>query len=230
MFFLVDKNVKIIFGWSAKCACSHIKKIFWFLQNNNMDNKIHTANDCFNLPDDINNYETIIFCRNPYERIVSGFLDKYNKNGQFRHYWNNDNITFSNFIDVLLEKNWDRIDKHHFIQQTCEMFDKNKIMISKSITLYDIKNINYNHIEEVYNKKIQDKLLSFKGGHERKIFNKEYNQENVYNLDINLYYYYDITIEKFYNEEIKNKVYNFYKKDFEFFKENGINYDIIINN
>ena len=35
MFFLVDTNKKIIFGWSAKCGCSHIKTIFWFLQSDN---------------------------------------------------------------------------------------------------------------------------------------------------------------------------------------------------
>ena len=39
MRFLVDNIRKIIFGWSAKCGCSHIKYIFWFLQNNNIDNR-----------------------------------------------------------------------------------------------------------------------------------------------------------------------------------------------
>jgi len=31
MYFLVDNDKQIIFGWSAKCGCSHIKNIFWFL-------------------------------------------------------------------------------------------------------------------------------------------------------------------------------------------------------
>ena len=33
MYFLVDNENKIIFGWSAKCGCSHIKKLFHFLKN-----------------------------------------------------------------------------------------------------------------------------------------------------------------------------------------------------
>jgi hypothetical protein len=31
MYFLIDDNKKIIFGWSAKCGCSHVKYMFKFL-------------------------------------------------------------------------------------------------------------------------------------------------------------------------------------------------------
>ena len=37
MYFLVDNKKKIIFGWSAKCGCSHIKYIYYFLQNDNIE-------------------------------------------------------------------------------------------------------------------------------------------------------------------------------------------------
>ena len=40
MHFLVDTNKQIIFGWSAKCGCSHIKEIYWFLQTDNLNNLI----------------------------------------------------------------------------------------------------------------------------------------------------------------------------------------------
>ena len=33
MYFLIDNKNLIIFGWSAKCACTHIKSIYYFLQN-----------------------------------------------------------------------------------------------------------------------------------------------------------------------------------------------------
>lgn len=98
MYFLVDNNRKILFGWSAKCGCSHIKRMFYFLKNNKMNNKpIHTHNDYNKLPDDIENYTTIIISRSPYERIVSGFLDKYKLGGGFRRLWKHNTITFSNF-------------------------------------------------------------------------------------------------------------------------------------
>ena len=56
MYYSVDSIRKIIFGWSAKCACSHIKNIYWFLQTNNLENSIHSKKDCNKLPDDIENY------------------------------------------------------------------------------------------------------------------------------------------------------------------------------
>ena len=77
MFFTVDNKNKIIFGWSAKCACSHVKNIFLFLQNGFIPEKIHTGKDIHKLPADIENYTTLIFSRSPYKRIISGFLDKY---------------------------------------------------------------------------------------------------------------------------------------------------------
>lgn len=41
MYFLVDFEKKIIFGWSAKSGCSHIKNIYLFLQGKNIKNNIH---------------------------------------------------------------------------------------------------------------------------------------------------------------------------------------------
>ena len=79
MYFLIDYEKQIIFGWSAKCGCSHIKNIFWFLKTGKLENKIHTEKDMNKLPNYINHYTTIIITRNPYKRIISGFLDKYKK-------------------------------------------------------------------------------------------------------------------------------------------------------
>jgi len=36
MYFIINNDKKIIFGWSAKCACSHIKRIYWNLDNDNI--------------------------------------------------------------------------------------------------------------------------------------------------------------------------------------------------
>ena len=97
MLFLIDDNRKIIIGWSAKCGCSHIKKIFHYIQTNKLNNKIHQSEDYNSLPTNIEEYDLIIISRNPFKRIVSGFLDKYQINGQFRYKWKNDNITFNDF-------------------------------------------------------------------------------------------------------------------------------------
>lgn len=225
MFFLVNKNKKIIFGWSAKCGCSHIKNIYYFLETNNINNKIHTQKDRNKLPIDIENYITIIITRNPYHRIVSGFLNKYRPGGEFRYKWPSKNITFTKFVDELIKNNYNYIEKHHFIPQTNEAFDK-KILLSKELKIYDIGNIDYEYIEKIYDRKIPEMVINKKQGNERQnfilkdiIFDKP-----VYNLNIEDYIDYNIDIKNFYNEDIKNKVFNFYKNDFIFFKENGIDY------
>jgi len=227
MYFLIDKNKKIIFGWSAKCGCSHIKKIYWFLLTNNQEHKIHFKDEREKnkLPDNIEEYTTILIIRNPYERLVSGFLDKYKKEGEFRYMWKtNSSLTFLNFIDELLKNNWKVIQNHHFLNQTNEQFNKEKIFKSKELKIYDLKNIDYKYIENLYQTKIPQNVLDYKGDHIKKTVVPFEN--HVYDYDLEIYDDYKISYEYFYNEEIKNKVYNYYKNDFNFFKENKFNYDI----
>jgi len=224
MYYLIDNKNCIIFGWSAKCGCSHIKSIFWFLQNDSIENPIHTNLDINNIPDNIEKYTTIIICRNPYKRLVSGFLDKYNKNGSFRHLWKNNELTFTQFVNEIIKRNWSVIEEHHFIPQTEECFDI-KLLKSKCIKCYDIENIDYKYIEGLYNKEIPNILINKKYGHERLKYNKLFN-DNVYDLDMDKYYNYDVDIKLFYNDQLKNDVFNFYKKNFDFFNNFGINYNL----
>ena len=221
MHFLVDTNKKIIFGWSAKCGCSHVKHIFWFLQTDNLENLIHTEKDINELPNDIENYTTIIFIRNPYERIISEFLDKYRKGGEYRHLWENSFLSFSQFVDKLISNDWNTIDFHHFTPQTTESFDK-KILISKIIKFYDIGKIDYKYLKQLYNKKIPECVMNKK--HERICQIKKDFGKYVYNLNIDDYVDYIIDKKYFYNQEIREKVMNFYINDFSFFKENGFDY------
>jgi hypothetical protein len=222
MFFLVDNNNKVIFGWSAKCGCSHVKRLFWFLKNNAEDKQIHTSADMNKLPSNIEKYTTIIISRNPYKRIVSGFLDKYKKNGEFRRFWKHDNITFSKFVNELIKNDWKMVNQHHFTPQTSEAFNF-KLFKSKSLYFYDIEKINYNHIEKIYNKKIPENVMGKKEGHERVKFEKTLDGD-VYNLNLDTYNKCNVDLKYFYNKEIQNKIFKFYKRDFIFFNKVGINY------
>ena len=230
MFFLIDKKNNILFGWSAKCGCTHIKAIYYFLQNNENNiiyKKIHRHDSHGRLTDDIlnsiENYTTIIFCRNPYKRLVSGFLDKYNINGVCRHNWPDKNIQFNKFVNEL--GNWKILDKHHFTPQTTEAFN-NKIMNSKIIKCFDIENIDYDYIEKLYNKKISKEVLEFTGAHSRdKNIALEFNKY-VYDLNMEEYYDFKIKNKYFYNDELKQDVFNFYKDDFLFFSKFGLDYKL----
>lgn len=228
MFFLVDTTARIIFGWSAKCGCSHIKRIFYFLQTGDENHPIHTPIDINILPDDIYNYTTIIFTRNPYKRIISGFLDKYATGGQFRHLWKEPVLTFSQFVEKVTMQDWTIIDYHHFTPQTTEDFNKT-VLLSKNIIFYDIANIDYKYIEQLYNKLLPEYIIHKTRGHERHLRitkNDHYVAYDtpVYDLNIDDYIKYDIDIKYFYNEEIQKKIFDFYVDDFTFYYENGIDY------
>ena len=158
----MDESLKIIIGWSAKSGCSHIKKIFWYLKTNNENHKIHFHKEHNDLPGDIENYVVILIIRNPYERVISGFLDKYSPEGMYRNLWKKKEISFTNFINQLIKNNWLVIDKHHFTPQTTQTFDEKIILKAKELKIFDIKNIDYTYIEDLYNKKITDNLLNFK--------------------------------------------------------------------
>jgi hypothetical protein len=83
MHFLVDLKKKVIFGWSAKSGCSHVKNLFFYLTKGTINNKLHNGGESHNLPDNIEEFIIFLFIRNPYKRVVSGFLDKYSDGGQF---------------------------------------------------------------------------------------------------------------------------------------------------
>lgn len=112
MYYSVDKNRRIIFGWSPKSGCSHVKTLFLYLNklNYSTPQHIHSPSTFHPLPHDIENYTTLIFIRNPYHRIVSGFLDKYKKTGQYRNKWTHPTITFSKFVEELIHHNWNIVD------------------------------------------------------------------------------------------------------------------------
>ena len=226
MYFFIDDEKKIIFGWSAKCGCSHIKNIFWFLTTNNIPDNIHNDSSYNSLQkiDDIENYTTIIIIRNPYKRIISGFLQKY-RDIEYRQRWTLPTLSFSLFVDELEKKEWIMMDKHHFTPQTSEEFD-NKIFLSKNIKFYDIENIDYEYIENLYNKEIPEWVINKKEGHERSINIKRdiLFEKPLFDLYIDEFIDCIFDIKYLYNQEIKEKIFNFYKTDFMLFKENGFDY------
>lgn len=225
---MFDKKRKIIIGWSAKCGCSHIKKIIKYLNNFNhvdLKNNIHLGT--YNkLPKNFLSFNhIIIIIRNPYERLISGFNDKYKLNGSFRYLWKKDELNFKNFVDELILNRYTNIEKHHFTPQTSEEWNDD-ILKHKNIKFFDLKNIDYSFIESIYNKKIPDYILNDIGEHINKKTKEDLGE--VCNIPIDYLHqleYTPITCN-YYNDEIKQKVYDFYKKDFDIFNNFGFNYEI----
>jgi hypothetical protein len=224
---MVDNENLVIFGWSAKAGCSHIKNLFYFLSRGTIDNKIHTLNDIHKLPYNLIFYRIILFIRNPYKRLISGFLNKYKINGQLRKEWDKSNIplTFSNFVDELITGKYRYVERHHFTPQLSEQCNL-EILTHKSLKLYDIENIDYKNLEKLFNRQIPKEVLEYRGIH----FFKGINPVN--------YKVYDLQIDKiiddnlkpltecFFNTKIKEKIDKFYKNDFLFFKYKGFVYTL----
>lgn len=121
------------------------------------------------------------------------------------------------FVNELIKNDYKMINEHHFTPQTSEFFDLNKILNGKKLYIYDINNIDYDTLTNLYSKKIEKKLLNFRGGHERKVTKKI--DKNVYDLDMKEYINYKIDTKYFYNDELQKLVYNFYYDDFKFFEK-----------
>jgi hypothetical protein len=94
---------------------------------------------------------------------------------------------------------------------------------SKSIKFYDIENIDYNYIENLYNKKIPEDVLKKNFGNERSKYTTTIDKY-VYDLPMSLYYNSNVNFKYFYNENLRNRILKFYKNDFAFFYNLGIDY------
>lgn len=228
MYFLTCRKNKVIVGWSAKSGCSHVKRIFKYLANNqdiSDHNKVHHATYT-RLPPDITSYTIIIIIRNPYKRLVSGFREKYNpdpnSSGTCHKMWTVDKpLTFSNFVDEIVEKNWKVIHEHHFLPHISEAYDK-KIENHDKFFVYDIENIDYQQFEKLFSKTIPKALLYYRGGHENT--RTKTLEKYVYDDEISTYNEYLVNTKYFYNEKILKQVNEFYKNDFELFRRFGFDY------
>ena len=228
MYFLVDNDNKTIFGWSAKCGCSHIKKLYQFLAKKK-EQFIHKQEYYGSpFPESFEGYVIIIILRNPYERIVSGYLDKYSLGGHYYDWWKTDTpLTYRNFVDEISKNTYKMIHRHHFTPQMSEDWGKfqKKLLNSgkpEKVLVYDLAKIDYSYIEGRYGVKIPDDVLNFRGDHINK--RKEIIDYPVYDLTQD-----DFADKKpltacFYDEAIERKFHQFYKDDFAFAESNGLNY------
>jgi hypothetical protein len=218
----VNENKKIIFGWSPKCGCTHVKNMIYYLENKHLERIHFGIHDTHELPDNISDYIFIIIIRNPFKRLISGFLEKYKLGRQFRHLWNIElPITFTNVIDKIIESNYSVIDYEHFSPQTSGWFNEN-VKMHKQLIIYDIEHIDYEYIGSLYNKTIPPDVIQFRGNHINK--NAEPFNEFVYDLELDSYSDKKIATEYFYNDVLKDKLMQIYKNDFEFFESKGFYY------
>ena len=230
MYYYIDNINKVIFGYSPKCGCSHVKILLYYLRFDKSKEKIKSlgcgevhkkiqtfsksqaTNYIMNTPEKI---DVIIVTRHPFKRLVSGFIDKYCNQGQYVDKWpKHIKRNLSNFVKHLEKKNWKIIDRHHFEPQSVNYIDFTKYKNTKT-QFFDISNIDYNYISKIYNKKIPDAIINRTEGHERR--NSPPCKINADIFDnINVDRYCDSKINKLtsYSNKIKEIVYRIYILDY----------------
>jgi len=230
MFFLINQEKKICLGWSAKCACTHIKYLFNDLIGKKMPKgySVHWGSHG-ELPENHNTYTNIIFIRNPYERLVSGFLNKFNETNvektclhKYIKRWENNQIsmTFTNVVNNL--GNWELLNEHHFTPQLTEAW-RDDINLSY---IFDINSIDYNLLEKLFDKSISSYTKNKKYKLNQLKITDSTENTKLYDTDIYRCLSIKHSYSQFYNEDLKNKVYSFYKKDFDFFLSKNFKYNI----
>ena len=228
-------------GWNPKCGCSSVKRLMLYIEEKKIVDKPHHCcfEDIFKQREISNNiqlYDTIIVVRNPYLRIVSGFLNKYPcRKFREKSIWNEKPLTFEMFVDELITNKFKNIDYHHFSHQIDSNFKPNILKKSKTFTIYDIENIDYKYIEELINMKLPEELILPYNTNAKKYNKNNKNNKNnkiqdkqLFSINIDDLYKYEIDYRYFYNIDIKKKLSVFYKKDFEMLKYYGFDYDIEI--
>jgi hypothetical protein len=215
MFYLVDHDRKIIMGWSAKCGCTHVKYLFRYLTTGQTDHTDIHAQRCEPLPRDIETYIVVMVMRNPFERLVSGFLDKYKKGGTLRHKWPFPKLTFRNFVQHVVQRRFDIIDHDHFAPQT-ERFDPN-VFNAKACTIFDVARINYQYLETIFKRPLPPEVVAFKGDHTR-TQQKPWKGGPVCDLDMDVYFHNKVDVNLFYNQTLTRQVQSVFKNDFRLYQ------------
>ena len=89
MNYIINEEKKVVFGWSAKCGCNFVKLIFNYLSGKGITHKMGIKDKdgiglhegtYLPLPDNHHKYKIILFIRDPYQRLVSGYVEKYTEN------------------------------------------------------------------------------------------------------------------------------------------------------
>jgi hypothetical protein len=221
MYIIIDNKLKLIFAYTHKCGSTHVVNLFYYIVYNELLYEKSYPKDQ-TIPNNIDEYKIFVFIRNPYKRIVSGFLHGIIANEFFMRYWYtkfNMQITFYNFIkniDIIID------DDHFKPQMSGPFFEiiKNR----NDIIYYDIENINYDYLEKLFNINIIDNVKNLKGIETN---NGELNKitDYVYDINPNNYIKYNVPLYLFYNNDINLKVNDIYKDDFLYFKSIGFNYN-----
>ena len=197
--FIPNEN-NVCFWFTPKCGCTFVRKLYSYLTNSLITGQIPMHIDQNNTKQYIN----ILFTRDPYKRIVSGFMDCYVQNKKFDCFANN--LSLNSLLDNLILNEFQNVDKVHFQRQLSQHYNEN-IIFDK---IYDVENIDYDYLSELFNRPITTQLVNvFRTiSYHHVKYNKEFNDKahllTVEELQSMSEY---PSRDSFLNNTIKSKIY-----------------------
>lgn len=212
----VDNPNKVCFWFSPKCGCTFVRKLYCYYTGSFANPAKFSS-----IIENYTYYIHILFTRDPYKRIISGFLDCYVQNEKYPDFMHN--LTFSTFLNDLETNDFENVDGIHFQKQLSDFYSE-EVKFDK---IYDIENIDYTYLDSLFQLKVNPQILkAFRiSGHHIKYDPKLIlpNVSNIKTEDLRKLSAYPAR-ETFLIPENKEKIYQYYKDDIEFFDGHGITY------
>ena len=229
-FYLHD--YKITIWWSAKCGCSTVKHLIYniILKINPTDFHKDTYID---FDPKYLNYTNILIVRNPIDRIISSYVDKYSQYN-LKYKLNNPDMTFEEFINILFNEyennNIDSKNKvslnHHNTPQFSEEFNKLRDYTKKNFPefgfeyIYKLEEFNIGEFMKKHFNLEYDKNVQWNIGKQ----NKKLSIPDAYKIKYNELKKNVPKYEYFLTDDIIKKIKKIYKKDYFHLNINKIEY------
>jgi len=197
MYFHIHPESSVIFGWTKQSGCAHIHDLSLYLAGS----KTLTSS---RLPADHFKYTLILFFRNPYERLVSLFLDYFRALPE--------SPTFSDLVAKLERKEW--LDADHFGPQSEPMDPCAKRIV------FDVDHIHYNELEALFKKTIPDSMRATR--RVLRVGEPAAHLTPVHKLtDMQKQ-----SVDCFYPSRLQKRVATIYQQDLEFAGQHGLSYHV----
>ena len=230
MFFLISHRPRFIAGWSAKCACTEIKR--WYAAATGIPGAadmpaedLHALIGYGETPHTYIGrwfywrYFKFAVIRNPYKRLVSGFLNKYVvEKSRPNHGW----LTFAEFIDALeADPDYRLVDLHHFVPQTGEAFPVAMRRHWRWDAVIDVDNFSTDMA------KVNQRLaLDVPLGHANRTPRVGATVAEAWKLTIDELADSSPPYAAFYDDALRARVRRYYRQDFEYFESLGHHFSI----
>jgi hypothetical protein len=229
-FYLHDYKTTI--WWSAKCGCSTLKYLIYNIILNINPTDFH-KDTYFDFDSKYLNYVNILIVRNPIDRIISSYLDKYWEYN-FIYNLNKPDMTFEEFINILfneyennnIEPQNKVSNNHHNTPQFSERFNELHDYTKQNFPeyffhyIYKLEEFNIQEFMKKHFNIDYDKNVQWNIGKQ----NKKLSIPDAYKIKYNELKKNIPKYECFLTEDIIKKIKKIYEKDYFYLEINKIEY------